>query len=442
MSINDAISSAVSALMAQSYALSNISSNIANSQTTAYRRTDTSFANLVTASGSATNTAGVTASASATTSIAGGLVASGVSTNLAINGDGYFVVDTKAGGDTFTGSDFYTRRGDFQMDKDGYFVNGAGYYLEGLAIDPATGEVTGSNPEVIQIANQVLAPKATTTIDYSVNLPASPDNADAAAGGLGLYTGTAGADVAANDATFDSQSISGGTVTVYDSSGAAHDVEFRWAKVQGAADPVGGVWNLYYMTDSAAVDSAVKWKNAGVSYTFDMSGNLTDPLQTVTALTALTIDGTVIGDVTLDAGTGGLTQYADAEGQVYANNVSQNGNGSASVSSVEMGDNGIVTAVYSNGMRVDVAQVVTATFKASSELKALGGGAYAATSGSGSATIDPTGTGIMAGMLEGSNTDITQEFSKLIITQQAYSAATRIMTTADDMMKEAVNMSR
>src|SRR5262249_41075364 len=144
MGIYGALSTAVTGLKAQSFALENISGNIANSQTVGYKRVETSFIDMIPDGTPLKQNAGsVVANASATNTVAGDISTSQVATNMAINGTGFFVVQQKTG-DTdghsvFSGSTAYTRRGDFDMDKEGYLVNGAGYYLEGLPIDATTG---------------------------------------------------------------------------------------------------------------------------------------------------------------------------------------------------------------------------------------------------------------------------------------------------------------
>ena len=148
MGIFDALTTSVAGLQAQSFALQNISGNIANSQTTGYKETDTSFEDMVSAATQNQTTAdGVIANSVATNTVAGTLQTSTVSTNMAINGDGWFVVADPTGEvdnqPTFSGVSDYTRAGDFQLNSNGNLVNGAGYYLQGIPIDAATG-----NPDV------------------------------------------------------------------------------------------------------------------------------------------------------------------------------------------------------------------------------------------------------------------------------------------------------
>jgi flagellar hook-basal body protein len=141
MGIFDALDTAVSGLQAQSFALQNISGNIANSQTTAFKGTDTQFEDLLSQQGeapSAQTSGSVIASSSSTIAVQGNIQSTSVGTNMAINGDGFFVVEKPTGFTggipNFNGVNLYTRRGDFQA-QDGYLVNGAGYYLMGVPID-------------------------------------------------------------------------------------------------------------------------------------------------------------------------------------------------------------------------------------------------------------------------------------------------------------------
>src|SRR5690348_2953852 len=137
MGIFGALTTAVTGMRAQAFALENISGNIANSQTTAFKRTDTSFEDLIQDNIPSQQLAGnVVAASRATNTVQGDIQAASVSTFMAINGNGFFVVEKADsftdGRPTFAGVDQYTRRGDFQLDQNGYLVNGAGYYLMGI----------------------------------------------------------------------------------------------------------------------------------------------------------------------------------------------------------------------------------------------------------------------------------------------------------------------
>ena len=120
----------------------------------------------------------MTANSRSTNTVQGDVQAASVATFMAINGDGFFSVQ-KPGGFTdntpvFDGVDRYTRRGDFQLDKSGYLVNGAGYYLMGIPVDPTTGNLVGSSPQVLQFQNDFLPAQETTKIEYRANLASYP----------------------------------------------------------------------------------------------------------------------------------------------------------------------------------------------------------------------------------------------------------------------------
>ncbi len=179
MSFFGSMTTAVTGIRAQASALGNISDNIANSQTVGFKRTDTSFEDIVTASSSRNHLPGaVLATPAFTNTVQGSIDASEVATHMAINGEGFFVVSDRVasvdGKPVFDGVDYYTRRGDFTMDKYGYLVNGAGYTLQGLKIDPVTGNPVGDTPSRIQINSDFLAARTTSTISYKANLPANP----------------------------------------------------------------------------------------------------------------------------------------------------------------------------------------------------------------------------------------------------------------------------
>jgi len=249
--------------------------------------------------------------------------------------------------------------------------------------------------------------------------------------------------VSAADADqFLTESISGGAITVYAENGAPANVQLRWAKIDSIAAEGQDLWNLYYLADSNAVGNAPMWVNVGENYIFGSNGSLAPPGVSETTISNLKINGISIGDVVLQHDTNGVSQFADVNGTVSVSQLNQNGYGAGEFLSVAITDNGRVVATYSNGERIEMAQVVTAQFNGENSLKRLDGGVYEATSASGEPIFDLSGGGIIGGALEASNTDISDEFTKLIITQQAYSAGTRIVSAADEMLQEALNMVR
>ena len=460
MDIFTALQTAVSGLKAQSYAIDNISGNIANSQTTGYKRIDTSFVDLLAEQTPKHEVAGtVLAQAQLTNTLQGNISSTSVATNMAVNGNGFFTVQTRtsdANGQTaFTGTPLYTRRGDFAPDKDGYLVNGAGGYLQGQNFDPATGQVTGSG--TIRIANQTLAAKQTSSITYGANLPSTPATTASATSKSSLYAPadtsplvtttdgsvTAGKQVsAANASEFFDNSISGPAVTAYTTSGAPVSVNTRWAKIQNATQSQPAIWNLFYAADSTVSGDKSPWTNAGTGFTFDNSGQLIQPSGGKATIADLTVDGTDVGNVNLLFDRTTLTQYAAASGTATTNTLTQNGYASGTLNAVSVSNDGNVIGAFSNGSSVKLASVGIARFVNPDGLKPLSNGNYAQSIDSGVPLTGLNGASIVGASVEASNTDIAGEFSKMIVTQQAYSANTRVMSTAQTMMSDLLNIIR
>ncbi|GEP11055.1 flagellar hook protein FlgE [Methylobacterium gnaphalii] len=463
MDVFTAMQTAVSGLKAQSYALDNISGNIANSQTTGYKRIDTSFVDLIAEQNARHEVAGsVAAYSQLTNTIQGNLSSTGVSTNMALNGEGFFVVQKKtsdaSGNTTFSASNLYTRRGDFAPDKDGYLVNGAGSYLTGTMLDPVTGQATANGP--IKISNTVLPAKATTTITYSANLPKTPATAKTTTtAGSELLTafpdgsdprilsgaGTATVSAANSQAFLDS-SIQGPQLTAYTAAGSPVAVTTRWAKVSNAdaaaTPPTSDTWNLFYANSTSVTGTTTSWTNVGQAFSFNASGQLTSPSATSITIPNLTVDGATVGNVSLNYGAGGLTEYASSNGGATTNTLQQNGYASGTLNSVDVSEDGKITGTYSNGATLTLANINVVHFTNDDGLKPDSLGNYQQTDASGVPISGLKGTTIVGGNIEQSNTDIAGEFSKMIVTQQAYSANTRVISTAQTMMSDLINIIR
>ncbi|GJD93121.1 flagellar hook protein FlgE [Methylobacterium iners] len=462
MDVFSAMQTAVSGLKAQSFSLENISGNIANSQTTGYKRVDTSFVDLVAEQTLGRQVAGsVAANSRFTTTIQGGLAATSIGTNMALNGDGFFVVQRRTGdanGQTgFAPGSIYTRRGDFALDKDGYLVNGGGAYLTGTTLDPSTGQARGQGP--IQISNSILPARATSTITYSANLPRSPATSNASTTSAGsellgalasganpaILTPTGASTVSVADApSFINQTIEGPSLTAYTDSGAPVTVQTRWGKVQNGDVGAGlnDVWNLFYATDSSVAGNESGWTNAGTSFSFNGSGQLIAPAGNSVTIPALTIDGTNLGNITLQYGSGGLTQYNASSGRTTTNTLQQDGYASGTLIGTSVTSDGKISGTYTNGNTIELANISVVQFANDDGLKADSGGNYEQTLESGEPLLGLRGTTVLGGNVEQSNTDIASEFSKMIVTQQAYSANTKVISTAQDMMSALMNIIR
>jgi len=284
----------------------------------------------------------------------------------------------------------------------------------------------------------------------NLSVTSSNSTAFAALGFTGTVTATRGGgggvgtgQVIGNDnSTFLGESIAGGAVTTYDVSGAPVNLQFRWAKTDSAALGAGhtDTWNLYYQVNPNATGTQVSWQNVNTNFTFSASGQMTPAVPNIT-LTNAVVNGVALGNPVINFGTGGVTQFADANGNVQVNQIQQDGFPAGQLQSVGVGSNGRIVGNYSNGRNLDLAEISVATFNGTNFLKRVNGGAFEVTDGSGQALFGKAGT-IVGSSLEGSNTDIADEFTKLIVTQQAYSANTKVITTSNTMVQDLLNVLR
>ncbi|QOZ08886.1 flagellar hook protein FlgE [Bradyrhizobium sp. CCBAU 51765] len=421
MSLTGALSSAISALSAQSQSLSMISDNIANSDTTAYKTTSAMFDSLVTASSNTTSYAsgGVTVSGRANITQQGLLAATSNATDVAIQGSGFFVVTDATSGGTAA----YTRNGAFTINNAGYLEND-GYYLEGWRTD-ADGNVVGSesasNLEAINTQIASTSGSATTKTTIAANLPS-----DAATGDT--YTSS---------------------MTVYDSLGAANTMQITWTKTGANA------WSASFANPTSASDTTTATGTASgtIDITFNSDGSLasTSPDPATVSITGWT-DGAADSTITMDLGTAGktdgLTQYASGETtpSVNVTSIDSDGLSYGKLSSVSIGDDGIVNATYSNGQTIAIYKIAVATFADPNGLAASSNGIYSATVTSGNAALQGSGENgagtIYGSELESSTTDTSSQFSSMISAQQAYSAASQVISTVNKMYDTLISAMR
>jgi flagellar hook protein FlgE len=317
MGIFDALNTAVGGLQAQSFALQNISGNIANSSTIGYKGIDTSFEDLVpdATSPSRQVAGGVTAYAQQTITTAGTVSATTVATNMAINGDGFFDVmmptSTVDNSPVFSGVTNYTRRGDFQVNANGNLVNGAGYYLMGVPVDPTTGNPVGNVPQVLQFQNNFIPAQATTSIQYALNLPTTPSTAASptgaagsivAAGGLSPADFTAGHNpLVTGTATFASGSVTGTAVNDQETPPAAITSATALSGAAGSDSLTSGFAAGDTITVNGTVLTFVASGATGNQLNVtDSVGTLLSKIQSITGA-APSISST--GAITLNSGT-------------------------------------------------------------------------------------------------------------------------------------------
>ncbi|MGA7071152.1 flagellar hook-basal body complex protein [Bradyrhizobium sp.] len=317
------------------------------------------------------------------------------------------------------------------------------------AVDLATGNTT--NPSSVAAGEVTLnsgtAVNATTLLANGLDVTADSGGVFKTLGfttttsGLPAATPTGGGQagtgfvIGSDVTTFDNESVSGGAITVYNASGTPVNVQLRWAMT------APGTWNLFYQSDANATGSQTAWTNVGQNFTFNSNGNLVSPSGGGITIPGLTVGGQAVGNVSLNFASGALTQFASSGGTTTVGQITQNGFAAGQLQSVAINNNGVVVGTFSNGQNIDLAEITLSHFNGTNYLQALDGQAYAATEESGPAIQGASGT-ISGSSLEGSNTDIADEFTKLIVTQQAYSANTKVITTANDMVQSLLNVLR
>jgi len=431
-SLFGALTVAVGGLTAQSNAIGNISDDLSNAQTTGFKGIGTTFLSLVTESNASDNEpGGVRAIPKYRNDVQGNLVQSGTPTSLAITGQGFFAVESATtdttGATVFSGNTLFTRQGDFALDKNGFLVNGSGYYLLGYSV--TNGVVNSSTTNPIQISALLNNPVATTSATYNANLPA---NATA-----GSFTSTPS------------------TIQVFDALGNTHAMSLTWNKTGT------NKWNL--AIDVVDGKSSVSDYTATVPFTFNSSGN-TGTIQSIgtgsgyTASTAtagspadvtftLNFAGAASQTLVMNFGnydeSNGLTQFSSSGGSVTVNSFSQNGLPEGSFSSLGIDSSGNVSLNYNNGSSKVVAQIPIVQFFAQDQLQRVTGGAFAATLSAGSPRFGPAGTNgagtLVSSSLEASNVDIATEFTNMIQAQQIYSANAKTITTVNNMLNTIIN---
>jgi flagellar hook protein FlgE len=425
MSLFGAMSTAVSGLSAQAAAFTNISDNTANSQTIGYKGVDTNFLDFLTASSATANQSGsVVTTPGYTNELQGTIDQSDDPLAMAINGQGMFAVSqqngsTGSGAPTFQTQQSYTRAGDFALDKNGYLVNSAGETLDGWSMNPATGTLNTSALAPIQVPETQLPPVATANVSLVANVPSTP---------------TASSNLASS-------------VQVYDSTGNTHQLDTTWSQTGTNA------WTLSLSSPDNQPAAAI----GSVNVTFNPNG-------TLATLSGATGSATVGGSATSAAvtlsptfggtaqnislnlgtfgGTNGVTQYAGTDYNLES--TSQDGAAAGSFTGVSTASTGVVTANYTNGQSVAIAQVPIITFANEDALQSQSGQAFTATTNSGVAIAQGqsqnSAGGLVIGSTESSNVDIATELSKLIVAQQAYGANAKVIATANQLLQTTMDI--
>ena len=477
MSISSALQAGVSGLMANSAALAAISDNISNANTTGYKTEDTEFGDIVTNSSieGDYDAGGVLATTQQLVTQQGDLTQTSSNTDLAISGQGFFVT-TNTADPTVTDTRNFTRAGSFTLDNQGYLENSAGGYLQGWPVN-SDGTVTTdpsslSSLQTINVGDVGGTATPTTMLSLNANLDASqPTNAAAAAGGgySASSTSTSMAAYEANNATGTKPDFTI-NVPVSDSQGGQRTLQLDLIKGSSpntwdgelVASPASDVQDGSGLIDGQVATGTVSFNADGsidmANSTLFQSGAFT----TATGATTPTLNigassttpaagqvswGTNLGvaaqqmSFNVDTAPGGLTQYASAS---VTQSVETNGTQFGNLTSIDIDDQGFVTANYDNGVSRQIAQVALATFPNPDGLKSVSGDNYQVSSTSGAFNLKTAGTGgagsISPSTLESSTVDLSQQFADLITTQEAYGASSKILTTADQMLQTLINI--
>ena len=400
-----------------------VGNNIANVNTTGYKTSNVLFEDLLSqeltgagapsANQGGTNPAqvglGVRLTGVTVNFAQGATQLTGRSTDFAIQGDGFFVVDQG-------GTRAYTRNGSFSLDANGNLVTADGGFVLGWQADQNGNVTTNASVDRLKIpVGQVIKPVTSTTMKIGGNLPA-----DAATG----TTVNAGIDV-------------------YNSLGTSIPLRAEFTKIANAAGQVNWQVRVY--------DSANNVISGPTAVTFDQTGSLTTPNVTVTQAQLNNIAGTSgtwgAGGIKLDFGaTTDPDRLTGAAGLNSAAALSQDGSGVGSVVGFSVSQQGLITGVFSNGRSQALGQIALATFANPVGLEKSGNSLFTATVDSGAAQVGVAGQGgrgtLSGGTLEMSNVDLAAEFTNLIVAERGFQANSRVITTSDEILQDLVNLKR
>ena len=408
----DCFYTALSGMQANTTSISVVGDNLANLNTVGFKSSRASFQDilgqsLVGSMGSKRMGQGVSLKSIDQLHTQGGLESTGRVTDLAIAGNGFFMVKDQAGGADQT---MYTRAGQFLLDQQGFLVTPSGMRLQGYT---ATEGVMGTALGDIELGGLTSPARGSSEIDVQVHLPADQDPE-------------------ADPYTSEGQ--------VYDSLGRSHAVEITYTY------DADGVWNWTATSGEPAVEGDSPPEVGSGTISFDANG---------------AIDGTATGTITLNPGTDAsdpqdITINFGAAGEAGASTYGQgpfaskgfqsDGRVEGELESINIRDDGSIEGTFSNGTTEAVAQVALAVFDNVQGLQRQGGGLFAASPDSGQPTVGAAGTGprgnILSNHLETSNVDMTREFVNLITAQRGFQAASRTITTADQLLAEAIQLKR
>lgn len=403
MSLTAAMDTGVSGLLANAESISVIGNNLANINTVGFKEGRTLFSDLLSSQiNNGQIGRGGQVQAVQNMFSQGSLQNTGNATDVAIEGDGMFVLQ-----DPVSSARYYSRAGSFNFDKDNFLTNPDGYRVVGFGV--ANGVSNGVLGPINLTNYTKTAPNATTAISLAVNLDATQAVPTAA-----WTPAVAGF----NPITASNFSAS---TTVYDAQGSASQLTMYFAKT--ASDN----WSVYTY-------DGTNYSAAGIPVAFNADGTL----NTVNGAAGTTFTAPNGQTVNLS----GTTQYAASSA---INSQSQDGYGAGNLVKVSVDTNGFVNALYTNSKTQKIAQIALAKFASLQGLDKMGGNLYSETVNSGQAIIDPSNLSsnkIAANSLEQSNVDMADQLVQMITTQRAYTANSKTITAADQLLQDTLNIIR
>src|SRR5262245_2520724 len=411
-------SASLSGLNANAQKLAVIGNNLANINTVGFKASDVTFADLVSQSvgGSSTDRMqiglGVTVASITPKFTQGAIESTGVSSNVSIQGNGFFLVGDEQ-------HRAYTRAGNFTFDANGQFNTPDGQPVQGwTTLDPLTGNIntSGQPGNIIVPRGTLLPPVATTTFAAATNL-----DANAAIGG-----------------TFTS------SVPVYDALGVVHVASITYTKTATNA------WDYAITVPGAEVTGGTPgtpFSIATGSLTFDGTGNLTAPTAPVTITSPAWANGATATNINwnLFDANGAPTVSAFASPSATSS-TTQNGAAAGAIDGILIDSNGVIQGTYGAGHTVKLGQISLATFNNPQGLYKLGDNKFVETEASGIPSVGTASTGgrgsLIGSALEQSNVDIAQEFTQMILAQRGYQANSKTITVSDELLVETLNLKR
>jgi len=415
---------ALSGLNAASSDLKVTGNNIANASTTGFKGSRAEFADVFAVSlGGVSSTAtggGVRLSRVNQEFSQGNIEFTSNNLDLAINGEGFFVLDDN-------GSRVYTRAGGFSIDRNGFVVNNANQNLQVFApVAGSTGFNTGSLGN-LQISLTAGAPQATGNVDFSANLDAS----DVSAGTPATFDPN-------NPTTYNFAT----SYVMYDSLGAEHTATQYFVK-DGTATNTWYTW--LYADDGTAMQNVTQsGGNAFSTLVFASDGSIDTAASTgvngLVSYDALPMtNGSTALAPTVDYSS--LTQFGSPYG---VNSLSQDGFAAGRITGLDIGETGVVSARFTNGQSIPLGKIALANFPNVQGLRQLGDTSWSETFASGDVLIGEAGTSsfglLQSGALEASNVDIAEQLVNLITAQRNFQANSQVISTADAITQTIINI--